>query len=68
MKASDAIRNSLSQCTDRRELEVASYCIIEFCSAMGMSDAEIIEACRYAGGNSVMEDDILDEIISNLEQ
>lgn len=63
---SEAIRNSLMMCCDRRELEVAANCIIEMCSAFGMTDDEIVQACNDASGNSSMEDDMIDDIIQRI--
>lgn len=66
-RAIDAIANTLVICRDKEELHVAGHAIIEFCTAFGMTDREIITALSRSGGNSAMEDDFIDSMIFAIE-
>lgn len=66
-KAIEAIANALVVCRDKEELHVAGHAIIEFCTAFGMTDSEIVTALSRAGGNSAMEDEFIDSMIFAIE-
>lgn len=65
--AIEAIANTLVICRDKEELHVAGHAIIEFCTAFGMTDSEIVTALSRAGGNSAMEDEFIDSMIFAIE-
>ncbi len=62
-----AIKNALMMCREWREMECCGNAIIELCTAFEMDDEEIIEALKFASGNSVQEDDFIDNMIANIQ-
>ena len=66
-KAIDGIDNTLVICRNKEELHVAGHAIIEFCTAFGMTDSEIVTALSRSGGNSAMEDEFIDSMIFAIE-
>lgn len=64
--ASEAIKNILMICRQESDFEIAEHAIIELLSAFEMTDEEIIEALNLASGNSIMEDECIDRMISNI--
>lgn len=64
--ASKAIASTLMMCREKSDFEIAEHAIIELLSAFEMTDEEIIEALNLASGNSAIEDECIDRMISNL--
>lgn len=64
--ASEAIKNTLMVCREGSDFEIAEHAIIELLSAFEMTDEEIAEALNLASGNSAIEDECIDRMISNL--
>lgn len=63
-----AVQVSFADCSDHHELYIAGNCVIEFLSALSMSDAEIIAVLQDASGDAAEVDDYIDQMIANIKE
>lgn len=63
-----AVQMSFADCSDHHERYIAGNCIIEFLSALSMTDEEIISVLQEASGDSAEVDEYIDAMIANIQE
>ncbi|QZB88766.1 hypothetical protein seszw230L_19 [Salmonella phage seszw] len=62
-KLIDAVACSLASCQTEGEYQVVKMCIVEFFSAINISDDEAVDILLSAAGNCAEADQYIDELV-----